>query len=217
MLSSSLPVSAGVEQVNFRRALDLLEKAILLVFYALFLIPIAKAVWSRGDVAAGLLGASETLALILVLFRKPALGLTQHPVDWLLAFGATLAPLFMRPVTSNLGWVANVAILLMVSGICFQIYAKYILGRRFGVVAANRGICNHGPYHLVRHPIYLGYLINHICFVIASFSFWNLSIFVLTYLLMIPRIFAEERLLRRDSQYEAYCHQVRFRLIPGLF
>lgn len=199
-----------------RRFLDLVEKCILLTFYSYFLMPIIDAVWTYGDLGAILLAVSETMVIALVFFRKPAQLLSQRPLDWALAFGATLAPTLVRPMAGAPTWLVNAAALVMVGGILFQIVSKYMLGRRFGIVAANRGICADGPYRLVRHPIYLGYLITHLGFLCISPSGWNLAMVALTYCLMIPRIFAEERLLRRDPQYAEYCTRVTSRLIPGV-
>ncbi len=196
--------------------LDIGEKIILLTFYTYFLIPILETIITYGDFGAILLGISETLVIALVFFRRPARALSPHPLDWAMAFGATLAPTLVRPLASAPSWITSLAALLMVAGICFQIVSKYMLGFRFGIVAANRGICADGPYRLVRHPIYLGYLMTHVGFLCISPTWWNLAMYGLTYSLMIPRIFAEERLLRCDADYEQYCQRVRSRLIPGV-
>ena len=45
-------------------------------------------------------------------------------------------------------------------GLAVVIVGKMTLGRSFGVVPANRGVVVGGPYRLVRHPIYTGYLIT---------------------------------------------------------
>lgn len=199
-----------------RRALDVAEKTVLLSFYTYFLIPVVDAVWTHGDLAAVLLAISESLVIALAFFRKPAQVLSVRPVDWALAFGGTLAPTLVRPLSAPTTLLSDAMVLLMMGGICFQILSKYVLGRRFGVVAANRGICDSGPYRLVRHPIYLGYLLTHIGFLCISPTLWNLAMYGLTYALMIPRIFAEERLLRSDPAYIEYTHRVRSRLIPGV-
>lgn len=199
-----------------RRCLDFIEKVVLLTFYTYFLIPIAQSVCIHGDFGAVLLAISETLVIALVFFRRPAQLLSQRPLDWALAFGATLAPTLVRPLASTPSFWTNFAALLMISGILFQIFSKYMLGRRFGIVAANRGICAEGPYRLVRHPIYMGYMLTHIGFLCICPTAWNALMYAFTYSLMIPRIFAEERLLCRDPEYAAYCQQVRSRLIPGV-
>jgi protein-S-isoprenylcysteine O-methyltransferase Ste14 len=199
-----------------RRLLDVVEKLVLLTCYAYFLVPIVDAVWIHGDLAAVLLAVSESLVIALVFFRKPAQVLSARPLDWALAFGGTLAPTLVRPLSGPSTFFTNAMVLLMISGICFQIVSKYMLGRRFGIVAANRGICDQGPYRFVRHPIYMGYLLTHIGFLCISPTMWNVTMYALTYALMIPRMFVEERLLRKDPEYVAYAERVRSRLIPGI-
>lgn len=211
------PLAAGSIGAVTRRALDVAEKIVLLTFYTYFLVPVVDAVWAHGDLAAVLLAVSESLVIALVFFRKPAQLLSARPADWALAFGATLAPTMVRPLAGSPTLLTDAMVLLMLGGICFQILSKYMLGRRFGIVAANRGICDQGPYRLVRHPIYMGYLLTHLGFLCISPTLWNFAMYGLTYALMIPRICAEERLLRIDPAYVAYSERVRSRLIPGLF
>ena len=213
---SSTTTPTGDRAAMLRRFFDVLEKVVLLAFYTYFLVPIIKAVWHHGDLGASLLAFSETLVVALVFFRRPAQVLSHRPGDWVLAFGATLAPTLVRPGESGPSMLGSAAVLLMLLGVCVQVGSKSMLGRRFGVVAANRGICASGPYRVVRHPIYLGYLLTHIGFLCIYPSGWNATIYALAYCLMIPRIFAEERLLRCDPAYVAYCQRVRSRLIPGV-
>ena len=212
---SRLPMTYDSSSV-LRRGLDIAEKIILLAFYTYFLLPVMDAMWRHGNFGASLLAFSETLVIALVFIRKPAQVLSQRPLDWFLAFGATLAPTLVRPVPVAPTALSSIAVLLMVFGICMQIGSKAMLGRRFGLVAANRGICDIGPYRIVRHPIYFGYLMTHVGFLCLAPSNWNIAVYALSYSLMIPRIFAEERLLGSDPEYVAYCQRVRARLIPGL-
>lgn len=91
------------------------------------------------------------------------------------------------------------------------------LGRRFGVWPALRGLQTSGPYRLVRHPIYLSYLIADIGY---NFQEWNVgtALMVLAgWLSLLYRIRAEERLLSQDAGWSAYAVSVRFRLIPGIW
>jgi len=162
---------------------------------------------------------TESVLVGFILCRKATNDLSRRPGDWFLAFAATSIPLLAAPQVTNSqlpGWDL-VAVLLTFGGLIVQVLSKFTLGRRFGVVAANRGICIAGPYKLVRHPIYMGYLISHIGFCMLSPTAWNLAIFATLYVVKIPRIFAEERLLGQDPQYRDYQKIVRYRLIPGLF
>jgi protein-S-isoprenylcysteine O-methyltransferase Ste14 len=99
----------------------------------------------------------------------------------------------------------------------FQLYGKVALGRSFGIVAANRGVVVGGPYRLVRHPIYLGYLVTHAGFLLSNWSLRNLAVYAAAYIFQVARIFAEERILLVDGRYREYFQSVRYRLIPGLF
>ena len=45
-------------------------------------------------------------------------------------------------------------------------------------VRGNDGIVSAGLYRVVRHPIYLGYLITHVAFLLANGTFTNLLIFL---------------------------------------
>jgi protein-S-isoprenylcysteine O-methyltransferase Ste14 len=99
----------------------------------------------------------------------------------------------------------------------FVIYAKVFLGRSFGIVAADRGIVVMGPYRIVRHPIYLGYFVTHIEFLLANWSARNIALYISIYFFKISRILAEERILREDESYRADCQRVRYRVIPFIF
>jgi len=74
------------------------------------------------------------------------------------------------------------------------------------------------PYNIIRHPSYLGLLVNSLGWALAFRS----GIGVLLTALLIPpllaRINAEERLLRTQfgDEYDAYCRRTS-RLIPGLY
>lgn len=213
--SSSLTLEPRV--APRQKLFDALEMFVVLTFYFLLLFASLEAVWLRGDLNAALLALSETFVIVLVVIRRPPKLVSERPADWFLAFGATIVPTLFRPVAVAPSAWTRTAAGIALCGIAFQLSAKCILGRRFGVVAADRGICDRGPYRLVRHPIYLGYLVAQLAFVTVAPSATNLAVFALTYCLMIPRMLAEERLLRQDDQYAAYCNRVRWRLLPGVF
>ena len=105
----------------------------------------------------------------------------------------------------------------MLVGLVLQVAAKFALSRSFGVVAANRGVKKGGPYRLVRHPMYAGYVMTQIAFLLTNPSAWNAAIYGFALACQIGRIVAEERVLVRDPSYRAFAAAVPYRLVPRIF
>ena len=88
------------------------------------------------------------------------------------------------------------------------------LGRSFGIVAADRGLVQHGPYRFVRHPIYAFEALFFLGYLIAVPTLQSAIIISAWVVLQILRIVREERML---GGYEEYKHKVRWRIIPGVW
>ncbi len=109
---------------------------------------------------------------------------------------------------------AAITISLQLVGLLVQVLAKVHLGRSFALLPANRGIVQSGPYGMVRHPIYLGYMIGHIGFLLTVWSPVNLVVYAVLHTLLFLRIREEEKLLLADPEYQEYVGTVRYRLVP---
>ena len=110
---------------------------------------------------------------------------------------------------------------LFAAGGALRLWPVFVLGRRFsGLVAIQPGhtLVTTGIYRVIRHPSYLGLLVNSLGWALAFRS----GVGVLLTALLIPpllaRIRPEEALLRTQfgGEYEAYCARTS-RLIPGLY
>lgn len=74
-----------------------------------------------------------------------------------------------------------------------------------------------GPYGLVRHPIYLGWLF--LVFGVAHMTSTRFVFAVISSAYLVLAIPLEERSLRRTTggKYETYMRQVRWRMVPGIY
>lgn len=193
-------------------ALDLAERVFLLVVLGWFVSRMAMSL--SAEPLNILLMVSESLPVLMLLLRTPGQIATTW-YAWTIAFIGTFGPLLVVPATGAIEPV-YVAGLLMAAGLLISIAAKICLNRSFGIVAANRGVKRTGPYRLVRHPMYFGYLLTHIGFLLLNPALWNLAVYAVTWSAILLRIPAEERFLGRDPAYRSYAARVRYRLIPGL-
>ena len=167
---------------------------------------LANAIWAAGAIIMG------ALSLIRIAPRAAMLDVR--------AFAATgamfAAPCLMRPTPAASGAILSVALALEIVGLMLSETARIYMGRSFGVLPANRGIVSRGPFRLVRHPVYLGWLILSTGFALAYPSARNFALLALTIPFLLWRIRLEEELLAHDGEYRVYCAKVRYRLIPGV-
>jgi len=82
-------------------------------------------------------------------------------------------------------------------------------------VVEGQKVITTGPYAIIRHPMYLGFMVMYLLTPIALGSWWALPIFLLYVPVLIWRIFNEEKVLLRDlPDYYEYCQERHYRLLP---
>ena len=114
-----------------------------------------------------------------------------------------------------------IGVAIFAAGGVLRLWPVYVLGDRFsGLVAIQRGhkLVTGGIYSVIRHPSYLGLLLNSLGWGLAFRSGVGVLLTALTVVPLIARIGAEERLLHSQfgAEYDAYRARTS-RLIPGLF
>ncbi len=157
---------------------------------------------------------SELLGVVLLLSQRRGQWSTDvYP--FLIALFGTGVGLLVVPTGNQLApeWVSQAFVL---SGATIALLAKVFLGRSFGIVPANRGVKQFGVYRIVRHPMYAGYIVNQVGFLLLFFSLHNVLIYAMAWLALWLRAREEEKFLETDEAYRAYRSKVRYRLIPGI-
>jgi protein-S-isoprenylcysteine O-methyltransferase Ste14 len=172
---------------------------------------------ATGRVTGLLLLVSEVLVVALTLMRRSAATIDRSIRARVLTAVSMLGPPLIQP--GHLAALAPemITIALSAAGLAVVIAGKMTLGRSFGLMPANRGIVSSGVYRLVRHPIYTGYLITHVAFLIANPGVFNIIALVAADAALLARAVCEEATLARDERYRTYQQTVRWRVCPGLF
>lgn len=165
-----------------------------------------------------LLTVSACVSVSLSIVSTRPVVRNTSPLAVLLTLAATFyyPALILTPGRHIIPELAGAA--MQVIGTGFEIYAKFSLGKSFGMLPARRTVVIRGAYRLVRHPMYLGYFIHFMGFLLANFGVQNLVIYAGLYMILILRIFLEEGSLKKvDQTYQLYCDTVKYRVIPFVF
>ena len=196
---------------------DRIEKVLLTLAFSYFSIRMVGSYLEAGSPISLIFLLNEGCIVAFVLIRRRTDAISRRPADWLLGFGGTLLPLFLLPAKGEPLLSTSVCSALMLLGFATHLSAKLTLRRSFGVIAANRGVKLSGPYKLVRHPMYAGYMLSQAALVLSGPSLQNILLVSCAWLLQIGRIVAEERLLREDESYRGLMLRTQYRLVPGVF
>jgi protein-S-isoprenylcysteine O-methyltransferase Ste14 len=190
--------------------------------------------WTFGVSFSGL--AATTLswlyykhpALLAERFRRPGTG-GESREDLVILIGvkvAAIAWIILPPLDVRFGWTPRLPLWSEVSGPLLFLVGSFFFFRAFTDnpflsqlvrIQAERGqhVIDTGVYSVVRHPMYLGASLILVGGALLLGSVCGLLSALATILLLVIRIFGEEKLLARDlAGYQAYCERVRYRLVP---
>ena len=196
---------------------DLFARAVIIVLFATMAIRFGIAFVETGSVTPLFLVVSEGLVVVLTLVRRSAAVVDRSLRARVLTLVSVLGPPLLVPGVAVRLAPELVTLPIMIGGLSVIIAGKVALGRSFALLPANRGIVSTGLYGIVRHPIYMGYLITHVAFLLASPSLFNLAALVIADIALLARAVCEEETLALDADYRDYQSRVRWRVAPGLF
>jgi protein-S-isoprenylcysteine O-methyltransferase Ste14 len=118
----------------------------------------------------------------------------------------------------NLPVVQYFGVLLLLLGLGFAVWARFVLGRNWsGIVTVkeNHTLITHGPYAWVRHPIYSGILLALLGTGVTVGTVLQLLVVPVVALAFWLKLRTEENFMFETfgEQYAVYCEQVNA-LIP---
>lgn len=149
---------------------------------------------------------------------------------WIIAAAGLIGLLsaYLPAYTDRIGfWTIDgeavrwIGVVLFALGGALRLWPVHVLGNRFsGLVAIQPGhkLVTDGVYSVIRHPSYLGILVNALGWSLAFRSGVGVLLTALLIVPLVARMNAEEKLLRSEfgDEYDAYRGRTS-RLIPGLY
>jgi protein-S-isoprenylcysteine O-methyltransferase Ste14 len=141
----------------------------------------------------------------------------------------TLVRLVVAGLDQRYGWTSRISLsaqiaFLVVSTLSYALVVWATASNAFFSqivrVQSERShyVATGGPYQYVRHPGYLGTILNELAASFILASWWALAVSGLNVILLILRTVLEDRALQAElTGYDDYARQVRHRLVPGIW
>lgn len=196
---------------------DLAARATIVVLFSIMAVRFGSDFMTTGRLTGLFLLASEALVVVLTVFRRSAVAVDRSFKARVLTATSILGPPLLAPAAVAPLAAEGITVALSCAGLAVVIAGKITLGRSFALLPANRGVVSTGLYKIVRHPIYMGYLVTHVAFLVASPSLWNIIALVAADAALLVRAVCEEQTLAQDPAYREYQTRVRWRVAPGIF
>jgi protein-S-isoprenylcysteine O-methyltransferase Ste14 len=220
-LSTLVAAGIGRDQMTAtlwgERANDLFARLVVATLFALLSINLWSDFARTHRLTGLLLLVGEALVAVLTLVRRRTGTVDRSLAARVVTLLSVMGPLLLRTGAGPGLFSDRLTALVSAAGLVVVIAGKLTLGRSFGIAPANRGVVIAGPYTLVRHPIYAGYLLSHVAFACAYPTVWNIAALAVTDVALVLRALCEERVLAADQTYQSYCRRVAWHLIPGVF
>lgn len=206
-----------VERIRKTGLLDFAGRATVVLLFAMLSVNLLQEFLRTGHVTGMLLLVSESMVVVLTVARRRAAIVDSSAKAATVTVVSLAGPWMLRTADNAALAPDSLTMLISAIGLIIVVASKITLGRSFGLVPANRGVVVRGPYCLVRHPIYAGYLVTHVAFLLAQATSWNMAVILIGDGTLIVRALMEERILSRDAAYGSYCQRVNWHLVPGVF
>jgi protein-S-isoprenylcysteine O-methyltransferase Ste14 len=205
----------GTAEVD--RLADITARATIIVLFSLMAARFGADFAQTGRITGLLLLVSELLVVVMTVRRRAAAAVDRSMRARALTTVSMLGPPLLLPAQLTPLAPGALTVAISIAGLAVVIAGKVSLGRSFGLIPANRGVISSGVYRIVRHPIYMGYLVTHAAFLAANPSGWNVAVLLVADTALLARAVCEESTLAGDPHYRAYQQVVRWRVVPGLF
>jgi len=142
---------------------------------------------------------------------------------------SAIVALLVAGLDKRFGWSPQMplaaqlaAMLVHMLGSAFSSWAlvcnAFFAGTVYVQTERGHAVVSSGPYRLVRHPGYAGWMLSDLAVPLMLGSLWALLPKIIAVSALLARTALEDRTLREELPgYEEYTQRVRYRLVPGIW
>lgn len=221
----------------------IVQAALGLVGYgAILFLSAGRLDWFWGWVLLAIVAAFLAAHPLILIPINPELlaqrekGLREEGVKtwdrWVAFFGGGILPILSWIVAGldvRFGWTGPLSLAVHLCGLVVMVlgYALFLWAMACNAffaegvrIQSERGhtVATGGPYRFVRHPGYSGAILSFMATPFLLGSLWSLIPVLAGSALYVVRTALEDRTLRAELPgYEAFTHQTRYRLLPGVW
>lgn len=149
-----------------------------------------------GFIFFALLVLRDLAASWFLLTRRQAAKSVFGWQDSLAYISSGLPFLYFNEATPIVAWASTGSTILSIVGFTISTLALFELGESFGVSPANRGLVRSGVYRFFNHPMYTGYVVAELGFILLNPH--NLLIFIFSISLYFLRSRMENLTLHHE-------------------
>ena len=192
------PLMAALHRTN-EVAYGRIVPAAIWIFFSIPYLERLTAAQTPIDALQALVSLTFSLLVVaLFIVRRPVISKRSDVPGAIIALAGTFSPLlfgFMKVSERHTLITAGTA--LTIFGLVFSIISMAYLGRCFGLFPEVRGLVTHGPYRIIRHPLYLGEIVAVFGMAVSSLSAVSLLVWLSFAALQMWRAKNEERAITR--------------------
>jgi protein-S-isoprenylcysteine O-methyltransferase Ste14 len=147
----------------------------------------------------------------LVVVRRPAVAKGRDWRSHVVAVVGSFAilPLGALPLAWSPDWLLALTSIAMILTYVWILWALTTLRRSFSVFAEARKLVTHGPYGIVRHPLYAAYFLTYSCSALPKLSLLAVVLVAVGVSAEVMRSRNEERILSATfPEYAEYARRV---------
>jgi protein-S-isoprenylcysteine O-methyltransferase Ste14 len=142
---------------------------------------------------------------------------------------SAIVALLVAGLDKRFGWSPQIPLAVQLAAMLFHMFGSafsawalvsnaFFAGTVYVQTERGHAVVSTGPYRIVRHPGYLGWMVSGIAAPLMLGSLWAILPGIVAVVALVARTALEDQTLREELPgYQDYASNVHYRLVPGIW